>query len=230
MPERLGGVGASVGGLPGSDLPGSDVVDVLAPRPVLESTTVHHGMIWDIVAERVDLGEAGPVRREFVSHPGAVAVLTLDDRGRVLLVQQYRHPAEHMLWELPAGLLDVAGEPPVDAARRELAEEGDLVAGTWHVLLDIFMSPGGSDEAVRIFLARDVSPVADSDRFAREHEELGMVAAWVDLDEARDAVLAGRVHSPTAVCGLMAAVMARDSGWATLRPDDAPWPEHKAYR
>lgn len=218
-------------GLPGAaDRPGTDIVDVLAPRPVLESTRVHEGMIWDIVAERVDLGDAGPVRREFVSHPGAVAVVTLDERGRVLLVQQYRHPAQHLLWELPAGLLDVAGEPPAGAARRELAEEADLLAGTWHVLLDTFMSPGGSDEALRIFLARDVSPVADADRFDREHEELDMVAVWVDLDEACDAVLAGRVHSPTAVCGLMAAVISRDRGWTTLRPDDAPWPEHKAYR
>jgi ADP-ribose pyrophosphatase len=92
------------------------------------------------------------------------------------------------------------------------------------------MSPGGSDEAVRIFLARDVRPVAHADRFDREHEEAGMPTAWVDLDEARDAVLAGRLHSPTAVSGLMAAVIARDSGWTTLRPEDAPWPEHKAYR
>jgi ADP-ribose pyrophosphatase len=159
-----------------------------------------------------------------------VAVVALDTRGRVLLVQQYRHPTRHLLWELPAGLLDVSGEPPAAAAERELAEEADLLAGRWDVLLDVFMSPGGSDEAVRIFLAREVSAVPSADRFTREHEEAGMRTAWVDLDEARDAVLAGRVHSPTAVAGLMAAGIARDRGWSTLRPSDAPWPEHKAYR
>lgn len=225
MPEQV-----RAAALPGADLPGTDLRDVLAPRPVLESTRIHDGMIWDLVAERVDLGAAGPVRREFVSHPGAVAVVALDGRGRVLLVQQYRHPTRHLLWELPAGLLDVTGEPPADAARRELAEEADLLAATWHVLLDVFMSPGGSDEAVRIYLAREMSAVPHVDRFDREHEELDMPTAWIDLDEARDAVLAGRVHSPTAVSGLMAAVIARDSGWSTLRAQDAPWPEHKAYR
>lgn len=216
--------------LPGGELPGAELLDVLAPRPVLEVTSLHRGMIWDLDSDLVDLGEAGTVRREYVVHPGAVAVVALDDRGRVLLVQQYRHPTRHLLWELPAGLLDVTGEPPAGAARRELAEEADLRAASWHVLLDLFMSPGGSDEAVRIFLARELSAVADPDRFEREHEEAGMPTAWVDLDEARDAVLEGRVHSPTAVSGLMAAVFARDSGWRTLRPQDAPWPEHPAYR
>lgn len=204
--------------------------DRLRPRPVVASEVVHAGLIWDVVRDTVDLGEAGTVRREYVRHPGAVGVLALDEQERILLVRQYRHPVGMELWELPAGLLDVPGEPPVGAAQRELAEEVDLVAARWDVLVDWFNSPGGMDEAIRVFVARDLSPVPDDQRHEREHEERDMVAEWVPLDVARDAVLAGRVNNPTAVAGVLAAAAARDAGWTTLRPVDAPWPEHKAYR
>jgi ADP-ribose pyrophosphatase len=202
------------------------VEDVFAPRPVLETTPLHHGMVWDLVRDRVDLGEAGQVTREYLDHPGAVGVLALDGRDRVLLIRQYRHPVRSLLWELPAGLLDVDGEPPEQAAARELAEEADLVAARWDTLVDWYNSPGGMNEAIRVYLARDLTEVPAGERHTRDGEELGMLTAWLDLDEARDAVLAGRLHNPTAVVGLLAAAAARDRGWATLRPADAPWPEH----
>lgn len=202
------------------------VADRFDPRPVLDRTTVHRGLIWDVVRDRVDLGEAGEVTREYLDHPGAVGILALDDAGRVLLVRQYRHPVRSLLWELPAGLLDVDGEPPERAAARELAEEADLVAGRWDTLVDWYNSPGGMNEAIRVYLARDLSEVPEADRHTRDGEELGMLTAWVDLTQARDAVLAGRIHNPTSVVGLLAACAARDQGWATLRPADAPWPEH----
>jgi len=206
------------------------LADVRAPRRVVGSELIHHGAIWDVVGENVDLGEAGVVYREIIHHPGAVTVLALDDRDRVLMIRQYRHPVGMDLWELPAGLLDVAGEDPVDAAARELAEEADLKAGHWQLLVDWFNSPGGSDEAVRIFLARDVQPVPDQERHERTGEELGMPTRWVPLDQARDAVLAGKIHNPGSVIGLLAACASRDQGWSTLRPADSPWPEHPAYR
>ncbi len=206
------------------------LVDRFAPRPVREHRLLHAGMVFDLVAETVDLGRAGPVRREFLRHPGAVAVLALDDDERVALVHQYRHPVGYDLWELPAGLLDVDGEPAADAARRELAEEADLRAQRWDVLVDWFTSPGGSDEALRCFLARELSPVPEADRHRRQAEELDMALAWVPLDAARDAVLSGRVHNPSSVVGVLAACASRDTGWATLRPADAPWPQHPAHR
>lgn len=206
------------------------LTDRLAPRRVTGSETAFHGMVWDVARDTVDLGDAVEVRREYVRHPGAVGILALDDAGRVLVLQQYRHPVRHDLWELPAGLLDVDGEPPVEAARRELAEEADLLAERWHVLVDWFNSPGGSDEAVRVFLARGLSDVPDAERYAREHEEASMEAAWLDLDGARDAVLAGRLHNPTTVVGVLAAAASRDRGWASLRPADASWPEHPRLR
>lgn len=212
------------------------VIDLLAPRPVVGAEVVYHGVIWDIVAEDVDLGAGSGgtagivVRREFVRHPGAVVVIALDDDERVLLQRQYRHPVRRELWEPPAGLLDVAGEDARDAAARELAEEADLVAERWDVLLDYYTSPGGSDEALRVFLARELTEVATADRFEREAEERDMVARWVPLSDAVSLVLSGAVHNPSAVVGVLAAAAARAAGWSTLRPAGAPWPERAAGR
>lgn len=193
------------------------LADVAAARPVVASRTVHHGMIWDLVRDTVDLGESGVVDREYVRHPGAVAVIALDEADRVLLVRQYRHAVRAELWEPPAGLLDVAGEDRVDAAKRELAEEADLVAGRWWRLADYFSTPGGNDEALTVFLARDLTPVPEVDRHAREAEERDLVVDWFDLDEAVAAVLAGRVRNPSAVIGILAAAVERTRGWTGLR-------------
>ncbi|HEY3436344.1 MAG TPA: NUDIX hydrolase [Actinotalea sp.] len=194
-----------------------ELVDVPGAREVLSTTVVHDGMIWDVVRDRIDLGEGGVVDREYVRHPGAVAVVALDDEDRVLLLSQYRHPVRHELWEPPAGLLDVPGEDHQVAAARELAEEADLVADSWWHLVEFFTSPGGSDEGVDIFLARGVRAVPEGERHTREAEEHGMVPRWVPLDEAVAAVLAGRVHNPSAVIGILAAHAGRSRGWADLR-------------
>lgn len=198
--------------------------DRLAPCPVLGSTVSFAGRVWDVVSEEVDLGEAGVVVRDFVDHSGAVAVLALDDDDRVVLVQQYRHPVGAFEWELPAGLQDVSGEPPHLTAARELAEEADLVAGEWHLLLDHYASPGGSSEALRVFLARGLSAVPDDERHERDGEELGMPVRRVPLDDLVGAVLDGRVHNGTLMIAALAAARLRDGGWSGLRSVDEPWP------
>jgi len=191
--------------------------DHVAARPLTDHTLIHAGKIWDIVSDVVDLGPT-QVLREYVDHPGAVAIVAVDEQDRVLLVSQYRHPVRSELWEPPAGLLDVAGEPPVVAAARELAEEADLRADTWHVLVDFYTTPGGSSERIEVFLARGLHEVPEGERHVRIHEEADMVPVWVPLDDAVDAVLAGRLHSPTAVVGVLAAARARERGWDELRP------------
>lgn len=207
-----------------------ELADRHEARPVTSREVTLHGMVWDVVRERVDLGEAGEVTREYVRHPGAVAVAALDEQGRLCLIQQYRHPVRSFEWEIPAGLLDVEGEPPHLGAERELREEADLAAATWHVLADYVSSPGGLDEALRIYLARDLAPVPEEERHVRDGEELGMPLRWESLETVRDAVLAGRVHNSALLVAALAALAARDLGWATLRPVDAPWPGHPARR
>lgn len=199
------------------------LADVVAPRPVVSRAVQFEGRVWDVVTDKVDLGAGGVVHRDYVRHTGAVAVMALNDRGQVFLVRQYRHPVGRELWEPPAGLLDVDGEPAVEAAKRELWEEADLRASTWHTLGDFFTTPGGVSERIRIFLARDLTEVAEDERFEREAEELGMEGRWVGLTELIDAIQAGRVGGPTTTVGAYSLDAAIRNGFATLRAADAPF-------
>ncbi|GAB2326105.1 NUDIX hydrolase [Streptomyces griseoincarnatus] len=164
------------------------------------------------------------VHRDYQVHPGSVAVLALDDADRVVVLRQYRHPVRQKLWEIPAGLLDVPGENPLHAARRELYEEAHVKAEDWRVLADVYTTPGGCDEAVRIFLARGLSE-AEGDRFAVEDEEADMELARVPVDELVSGVLAGDLHNNCLVVGVLSLVAARSGdGLDALRPAEAPWP------
>jgi ADP-ribose pyrophosphatase len=145
-----------------------------------------------------------------MEHPGAVAVLVIDEADRVLTIQQYRHPIQMRNWELPAGLLDVDGEPPLEAAQRELAEEADLVAAAWEPLLTMHTSPGGSDEVIHVFRATQLT--ATEEAFAREAEEADIVPRWVPLAEAVDAVLSGRVHNGIFLAAVLAEHARRSRG------------------
>src|SRR5579875_873652 len=198
------------------------IEDLPEHHPVLERRVIHRGRVWDVASERFDYNGT-PIARELIDHPGAVAVLALDDEERVLLIRQYRHPIHARVWEIPAGLLDLAGEPPLAAAQRELGEEADLAAERWNVLADFQNSPGGSDETIRVYLARGVSALP---AFARHDEEADIETRWVPLTEVVEAVLDRRVQSPSLVVGALAATAARARGWDALTPGDEPWPRH----
>lgn len=199
--------------------------------PSAEVRTEFSGAIWDVRSERFTLPEASaPMTRQFIAHPGAVAIAAVDDQGRVLLIQQYRHPVLARDWEVPAGLLDVGGEGPVTAAARELYEEADLAAESWAVLADLYTSPGSSAETIRIFLARGLSPVPESERHERSDEELGIVKRWTPLSEALDAVTSGGVLNSTTQLAVMHAAAAHARGWEGLRPAGAPWPALEQIR
>ena len=206
------------------------VADEAAALHVVRSETVLTGMVWDVRRDSVELGDGQTVTRELIAHTGAVGVIALNDADEVLLLRQYRHPVSSYLWEPPAGLLDVPGEDALACAQRELFEEADLRADEWHVLLDFYNSPGGSTEAFRCYLARGLHEVPVGERHERDGEERDMATAWIPLDEARDLVLAGDLHNPAAVSGILAASAARTLGWDTLRPADAPWPERSPGR
>jgi len=191
---------------------------------VRSSEVVYEGRIIGVRKDVVTMPGDTTSQRDVVVHPGAVGVVALDGQGRVLLVSQYRHPVARRLEELPAGLLDVDGEASVTAAQRELAEEAGLAADTWHVLVDTLTSPGMSDEAIRIFLARDVREV---ERDVQAHEEAEMTSEWVDLDLAVRRVLAGEIENAMCAVGVLAADRMVRDGFRGLRPADAPWPSRK---
>lgn len=200
--------------------------DSPAEHPILESTSLQSTPIYDLVEETFSFGQAGEtLTRAFLKHLSAVAVLAVDEQDRVLLIRQYRHPLRQNMWEIPAGLLDAEGEPMLDAAARELHEEADISAETWHTLADFHTSPGASNEAIRIYLAQDITETPEADQHAREGEEAEIEKAWVPLPEAVHAVLTGRIHNPSAVTGILALHAIR-TGAGELREARAPWPDH----
>lgn len=189
----------------------------------IASETVYVGKIFALRADEVVMPGGGTARREVVEHYGAVAVVALDDDGNVVLVYQYRHPLGRRLWELPAGLLDLGGEPPHITAARELQEEAGLAAAQWRVLIDIDASPGFSDESVRVYLATGVSEV---ERPEAQHEEADMVVTRVPLTEAVARVFAGEIVNGIAVAGILAAHTVGDV--EKLRTVDAPWTDRSS--
>ncbi|MCD4556924.1 NUDIX domain-containing protein [Schaalia sp. lx-100] len=199
--------------------------DVHEKRQVIARSHHWDGRIISVVEDHVLL-KAGskPVKREYVTHPGAVAVVALrGEAGKeeILMIRQYRHPVKAFLWEIPAGLLDCAGETPVEAAQRELAEETDLAADQWNVLVEYFNSPGCSTESVRIFLAQNLHTIQTG--YVRTEEEAEAELRWVLLDDALRQCLEGNIHNPSAITGIMAAYAARSRCWADLREANAQW-------
>jgi 8-oxo-dGTP pyrophosphatase MutT (NUDIX family) len=184
--------------------------------------TEEHFRNWlvSVRTDKVVMPDSQQAERTVITHIGAVAILALDERDRVLMIRQYRHPVARQLWEIPAGLRDVTGEALADTARRELLEETGHVAREWHVLLDSYSSPGIITERMRIFLARGLE-AADSG-YQRQGEEKFLRTAWVPLAEAVAAALAGKLHNGATVQGVLAGYIASSGGFSGLRGADAP--------
>ncbi|KUF13440.1 MULTISPECIES: NUDIX domain-containing protein [Streptomyces] len=200
------------------------IKDTAEEWQVTASETPFVGNKTSVRTDDVVMPDGSVARRDYQVHPGSVAVLALDDENRVLVLRQYRHPVRHKLWEIPAGLLDVPGENPLGAAQRELYEEAHVKAEDWRVLTDVYTTPGGCDEAVRVFLARDLSE-AEGERFEVAEEESDMELARVPLADLVRGVLAGELHNNCLVVGVLSLTAAlRGDGVDSLRPADAPWP------
>ena len=194
--------------------------------PVTSREVLGRGAISEFVEEIVQTPSGGEMARQFVTHPGAVAIVPWDEESdRIAVVRQYRHPVRMELVEIPAGLLVHENEDYRVAAERELAEEVELKAGRWDVLVDMVTTPGACEESLRIFLARDLTPTARPEGFELEGEEAEMTWEFVPRAELVEQVFSGGCQNPSLVAGLMALETARLSGrLSTLRPDDAPWP------
>lgn len=152
--------------------------------------------------------------RLVLEHPGAVVVLAVDDQERAFVLHQYRHPIGRRMLELPAGLLDVPGEDPVVAARRELQEEALLVADTWEHLLTTYPSPGLSSEAIEIYLATGLRPADDRGDFEPAHEEADMTSSWVPVGDLLEAFLERRITNGPTGHAVMAYALRRTDGAA----------------
>ena len=201
----------------------ADIRDEPGAWPVRDSADLVRGHIVTVRRDFVELPDGEVVGREVIEHPGAVAVLALDDEDRVLMIKQYRHPVGATLWEIPAGLRDVAGEPLVETARRELLEEAGYRAATWHVLADFVSSPGITTERLRVFLARNLAVVPPAEReYVPEHEEAYLTTEWVPLAEAVRGILAGDLHNGVAIVGILSAYAAQGDGFRALRDIGEP--------
>jgi len=187
---------------------------------VLGSEEVYSGRVISLRRDTVSMPGGGESVREVVRHPGAVAIVALDDEDRVVMVRQYRHPVAARLWELPAGLRDADGEPPLETAKRELAEETLLAAERWSLLTTTYSTPGFCDEMVLVYLAEGLSDVSRPDGFTVEHEELDMTVERLPLSEAVQEIFDGTIRNASAVIGILAAAQQRATS-PQLRPVDA---------
>lgn len=213
------------------ELAAAEIADQPMRWPVVGHSVLGRGAVSDFVDDLVRTPSGETMARQYLLHPGAVGVIAWDEADRIAVVRQYRHPVGFRLTEPPAGLLDHADEEFVVAAARELAEEAGLQAGRWQVLVDTFTTPGANQESLRVFLARELSPVAAPDGFVADHEEADMEVCWAARADLVDAVLAGRLQNPTMVAGVLALETARLSGRLDgLRPADARWPAREAWR
>jgi ADP-ribose pyrophosphatase len=200
-----------------------NISDRVEHWPVASSAELARSRLISVRSDQVRTPDHQLAERDVVLHPGAVAALALDDADRILMIRQYRHPVGRLLWEIPAGLRDVAGEDPWVTAQRELTEETGYRAGDWRVLADYYSSPGFSTERLRIFLARDLEAVPAAERqFVPRDEEAHLQLGWLALDEAVRKVFAGELHNGPAILAIMAGYAARSEGFDRLRPADAP--------
>ena len=183
-----------------------------APSPFthVRDELVHQGAVVGFYDGWFGGPDGREFRRDVVRHPGAVSAVALDQDAdgegwQVYLVRQYRAPIDADLWEIPAGKLDIAGESPDTAVARELAEEIGRAAGSLEHLLDFHHSPGFCDELQHIYLARDLTLVAQhADGLEEEH----MLVSRIPLTEAVAMALDGRITDGKSIAGLLAAARA----------------------
>ncbi len=202
----------------------AELCDESRSWPIQQRETLGRGRVSAFVNDTIATPGDQTIQRQFTTHPGAVGVIAWNQQDQIAVVKQYRHPVGYELIEPPAGLLDHDNEEFLLAAQRELAEEVGLAAEHWKVLVDLFTSPGASEESLRIYLATDLTPTDAPVGFEAEGEEIEMEVCWAARADLLEAIFAGQLQNPTMVTGLLALETARLSGRLDqLRVADACW-------
>lgn len=172
--------------------------------PVASSEVLADGPVIAMVRDTVTTPDGESMIRDYVTHPGSVVIIAVDAEDQLILIEQYRHPVGHRVVEAPAGLLDEPGEEPLAAAQRELAEEAGLHAAQWSPLVQLFASPGCSQEATRVYLATGLTVATPPEGFVAADEEADMTLLKVPLTAVLAQVLAGQIRNPGLVAGVLA--------------------------
>jgi len=166
---------------------------------ITSSKKVYECSLFRVTEDRaVDPKTNFKIKRSVVRHAGSAVMMAVDDRKRILLVRQYRLPADQYLWELPAGRLD-PGEKPLQAAKRELAEETGYQARTWKKLVSFFASPGYVQEKMTIFLATDLT-----EGEATPMEDERIETRWFTAREIAELIRSGKLEDAKTMIGFFA--------------------------
>ncbi|MGQ0617476.1 MAG: NUDIX domain-containing protein [Acidimicrobiia bacterium] len=168
----------------------------------LTERALFEGRVFSLVAAAFRAPDGERFDRDLIRHPGAVAVVAVDDEGRAVLVRQYRPALDAVLLEIPAGIRDQEGEEPVATAQRELGEEVGLRAGRLELMTSFVTSPGCSDERCDIYLGRDLTEVPAAPVGA---EERAMTVERVPLDDVVALVASGELTDSKTIIGLFLA-------------------------
>jgi ADP-ribose pyrophosphatase len=185
-------------------MPG-DPVDPLEER-VVATEVIHRGRYLEFRVDTIQRTDGSRGTRDIVGHPGAVAVLALDDAGRLLMVRQWRVPAGRALLEIPAGTLDVhdgVTEDPDVCARRELEEETGHRASSWRKLAQFWTAPGFATELMHLYLATSLGGVGEADDRLAPDEDERLELRHVPLDEAVAMVERGEIEDAKSLLGIL---------------------------
>lgn len=167
----------------------------------LDEDEIYKGYVIRVAKGRFEAPDGTTFERDVVHHPGAVAVVPIID-GDIVLVRQYRSALDRSMLEIPAGLRDVAGEPLIDTARRELIEEVGFEAGSLALLTSVHNSVGFCDELIHIYLGTDL--IEAKRQFTDSPEEHDMEILRVPLDEAEQMITSGEITDAKTVIGILA--------------------------
>lgn len=165
---------------------------------VISSQELLKTKLFTVVEEVAHDPSGFEIKRSIVRHPGSAVMMAVDNNDRVLLVQQFRLPAEANLWELPAGRLD-PGESPLEAAQRELREETGYAAKKWTELISFWASPGYVQEKMTVFLAENLT---EGKQEPMDDERIEI--RWFDQEEMAQMVRGGEIVDGKTLIGYFA--------------------------